>query len=673
MRTLDLVIQNATGLHARPAKTFVKLAKGFKSSVKLTHGGKQVNGKSLIGVLKLGVKRDGEIKLIIDGSDEAEAAQALVDAINAGLGETIEKAHAPVKPVEAPPVVVETQLNGTQPSAENRLNGIPASNGIGIGPIWQLPTQEIQIVQSFLGIEQEKSALQSALSTAREQLIALRQQTAEQISEEEAAIFDAHLELIADPDLLDGVQELISAENSAAHAWQQTININAEALAALSDPLLAARAADMRDVGQRVLSILTGHDGALEMPTQPFVLFANDLSPSLTASLDKQLVLAVCTAAGGANAHAAILARALRLPAVVGVGQSLLDIPSGTHVIVDGRSGEINLAPTEAEIQTAQAQREQILAAYENAMGAANEPAITTDGHRVEIVANVANAEEAENAYQSGAEGVGLLRSEFLFLDREHAPTVAEQTKAVGDIVAALRGQPVIVRTLDVGGDKPLPYINVPHEENPFLGERGIRLCLNRPNLFRDQLTAIVQAAQRGRALIMFPMVSDVRELHQARQHLNEVSAALGLPCPEVGIMIEVPSAALMADQFAPYVDFFSIGTNDLTQYTMAVDRMHPSLNHLSDGLHPAVLRLIAKTVDAAHAAGKWVGVCGELGADPQAAPILIGLGVDELSVTVPAVPTVKAQIRTLSLTNCKQLAQKALACATAAEVRSLV
>ena len=668
VKELDLVIHNATGLHARPAKTFVKLAKKFKSNVRIQYGSKQVNGKSLIGVLKLGVKRDGEIRLIVDGSDEIDAVNALVEAIKDGLGEgaahaesTIaQNGHAkPAKPVATT-------------SAENQLIGIPASNGIAIGNVWQLIEQKIEVSAQFTTVSAENSSLQNAISTAREQIVALRRQTAQQINATEAAIFDAHLELLDDADLFASVQERISAEQSAAHAWQTAIEENATELAALPDPLLAARAADMRDIGQRVLGILTGQTTAVTMPSEPFVLISNDLSPSLTASLDKRLVLAICTAVGGANAHAAILARALGLPAVVGVGHGLLDTANGTTVLVDGATGKITLSPNSAEIDHARKQQQAAQSAYKQAVSQAGEPAKTLDGQHIEIVANASSVDESETAYKLGAEGIGLLRSEFLFLERDTAPAVALQAQMIGDIIAAQHGQPVIVRTLDVGGDKPLPYINVPHEENPFLGERGIRLCLNRPKLFCDQLTAIVQAAQRGKARIMFPMVSNLSELLEARQHIDAVCADLNLPAPEIGIMIEVPSAALMADAFAPHVDFFSIGTNDLTQYTLAVDRMHPSLNHLADGLNPAVLRLIAQTVNAAHAAGKWVGICGELGADPQAIPILIGLGVDELSVNVPAIPTVKAQIRTLSFDAAKQLAQRALACTTAQAVRAL-
>jgi phosphocarrier protein FPr len=297
---------------------------------------------------------------------------------------------------------------------------------------------------------------------------------------------------------------------------------------------------------------------------------------------------------------------------------------------------------------------------------------VTRDGHRVEVVANVGGLEDARDAMANGAEGVGLLRTEFLFLNRSEPPTVEEQGEVYRDIIRTMDGQLVVVRTLDIGGDKPLPYVQVPPEENPFLGERGIRLALNRPEILRGQLEAILRAAGDGQVGIMFPMVADLAEWRRAGALAREVAAELDAPAVQLGIMVEVPSAALMADAFAPEVDFFSIGTNDLTQYTLAMDRMHPVMAKQSDGLHPAVLRLIARTVEAAHEHDKWVGICGELGSDPVAVPILVGLGVDELSVSVPAVPTVKAKIRELELSHARELAQRALACKTAAEVRQL-
>ena len=360
------------------------------------------------------------------------------------------------------------------------------------------------------------------------------------------------------------------------------------------------------------------------------------------------------------------------MPAIVSAGEAVLAIDNLTTVILNGTNGTLTLNPDAAEIGRAQAQQQQWQSTMSAAQQNASEPAITQDGHRVEIVANIGGVADAEKAVVSGAEGVGLLRTEFLFLERTEAPSEREQFEVYRDIIQAMKGQPVIIRTLDIGGDKPLPYIEVGPEENPFLGERGIRLCLNRPELLRQQLRAILRAAEFGPLRIMFPMVADLSEWREARAMVANVQAELGAPTVEVGIMIEVPSAALVADAFAKEVDFFSVGTNDLTQYTLAMDRMHPSLAGKSDGLHPAVLRLISQTIEAAHAAGKWVGVCGELGADPQAVPILMGLGVAELSVSVPAIAPVKAQIRTLDLAEAKLLAKKALLCGTAAEVRNI-
>jgi phosphocarrier protein FPr len=357
----------------------------------------------------------------------------------------------------------------------------------------------------------------------------------------------------------------------------------------------------------------------------------------------------------------------------VGAGSGLLALKNGVQAILNGDTGTLTLDPEPEALTAARNLREEHQIRRGRELKSAKEPAITQDGHPVEVVANIGSVADARQALGFGAEGVGLLRSEFLFLDRADAPSETEQFKVYRDIAVALEGQPVIIRTLDVGGDKPLPYIPMPAEENPFLGVRGIRLCLARPELLRTQLRAILRAAEFGRLRIMFPMVANLTEFSAARQIVEEVRAELKGPEVELGIMIEIPAAAMMADIFAKEVDFFSIGTNDLTQYTLAMDRGHPQLSAQADGLHPAVLRLIDKTVRASHAAGKWTGICGELGADAQAVPILVGLGVDELSVSVPSIPAVKAQIRSLSFSTAQHLAAGALECASATEVRRLV
>ena len=686
MKQLDIVIQNPTGLHARPAKVFVNAAKQFKSDIRVQHGQKKANAKSLISMLTLGVERDCGILIIVDGTDEDEALAALEAIIANGLGEAdqieADKATAQPGSHSATTVSVDfaslstvsvstTEVESTP--AGNTINGVAAAPGIAVGPIYQLRRAEVEVQATFAGASEEENRLQDAIEQARGQLVRLHKQMQQQNAGGEAAIFDVHLEILDDPDLLDTVLKKIQQQQSAAQAWQTTIEMRAAAIAGINDPLLAARAADIHDVGYRVLRLLVGTDDqGLRLPDHPVIVVAHDLSPSDTASLPRDRVLGFCTAVGGPTAHSAIIARALSLPAVVSAGPGVLALANGATAILNGGTGTLTIAPDKETLAQAQAAQQQWQEQRTAAERAAADPATTLDGHHVEVAANVGGVGDASQAVQAGAEAVGLLRTEFLFLGREEAPGEEEQFRVYRDIAQAMQDRPVIVRTLDIGGDKPLPYIEVPPENNPFLGERGIRLCLARPQLLRQQVRAILRAAEYGPLRIMFPMIADIRELRQARRIVEEVRAELGVPAIEVGIMVEVPSAALMADVLAPEVAFFSVGTNDLTQYTLAMDRQHPSLASQSDGLHPAVLRLIAGTVVAAHQHGKWVGICGELGADPQAVPILVGLGVDELSVSVPAIPTVKAQIRALTFSEAQTLAQKALACATATEVRAL-
>jgi phosphocarrier protein FPr len=687
MKQRDLVIRNKTGLHARPARVFVDIAKQFQSTIRVGHGEKLVNAKSLISVLTLGVTSGQRISIDVDGADEAAAIAALEAAVWSGLGEE------PVEEIgdrrqatgdrrqETGEAVGLAVAGLSSPSLGSQVSGLPVSGliqgvagapGIAIGPIHQFRRAEIVVREGAGGVAEEQALLQAALDEARAQLVTLRERLLQQTDASQAAIFEVHREIMADPDLLDLVRTRIAEHQGAAAAWQAVINERAAELAGLRDPLLAERAVDLRDVGERVLRLLVDTTAqAPALPAEPFILVANDLTPSETAALDASLVLGFCTAVGGPNAHTAILARALGLPAVVSAGPQVLDLPSQTHVILDGQAGSLTIAPDTETIARSRAAHQQFQARRAAAEQSAAAPALTLDGHRVEIVANIGGVADARRAAATGAEGVGLLRTEFLFLDRSDPPTEDEQFVVYRDIVQALEGRPVIVRTLDIGGDKPLPYLDLPAEENPFLGQRGIRLCLAHPELLRQQLRAVLRAASSGPLRIMFPMIADIAEIRAARAMVEQIRAELNAPPVEVGIMVEVPSAALMADLLAHEVDFFSIGTNDLTQYTLAMDRTHPGLAAQADGLHPAVLRLIERTAQGAHAAGKWLGVCGELGSDPQAVPILVGLGVDELSVSVPAIPTVKAQIRALTLAACQALARRALGCASASEVRA--
>jgi len=677
MKQLDVIIQNPTGLHARPAKTFVNIAKQFKADIRVQHGEKKANAKSLISMLTLGAERGSQIRILVDGEDEEAALAEIEAAIASGLGEgelIEESAPKPAAEVPLPASQPPVQSVASVPQA-NLVKGIPAAPGIAIGSTFQLKRSEILVLEKDCdNPEKEEQRLKEAIEKARGQLTLLHKQLLTSNAASEAAIFEVHLELLDDTELLEMVLAKIQKKQSAAQAWQTTIELRAEAIAALKDPLLSARAADLHDVGYRVLRNLMGIDEqGYVLPDHPVIVIARDLSPSDTASLDRKRVLGFCTAAGGPTSHTAIIARALSLPAMVSAGAGVLELANGTSVILNGVDGTLAIDPSPETIQQAQEVGERWQSLRNEAERKAGEPALTQDGHRVEVVANIGGLEDARKAVKMGAEGVGLLRTEFLFLDRVDAPSEREQFEVYRDIAQAMQGLPVIVRTMDIGGDKPLPYVEMPHEDNPFLGERGIRLCLARPELFREQLRGILRAASYGALRIMFPMVADLSEWQAARALVEEIRAELNAPKVEMGIMIEVPSAALMADVFAREVDFFSIGTNDLTQYTLAMDRMHPSLAGKSDGLHPAVLRLIAATVEAAHKAGKWVGICGELGADPQAVPVLVGLGVDELSVSVPAIPTVKAQVRTLNLTASQTLAKLVLGCATAPEVREMV
>ena len=460
---------------------------------------------------------------------------------------------------------------------------------------------------------------------------------------------------------------------SAEYGWQKAFTTYADQLAGLQNEVLAGRANDLRDVGKRVLRILTGKETEeLQLPDQA-ILIAEELTPSFTASIDTSKVRGFCTTTGGATSHVAILARALDIAAVAGIEARVLDIKDGASLILDGSKGTLRINPSPELVQQTIVRQAALKEQREKDLATCHEPAVTTDGKRLEVVANIGGVDEAIESVKLGGEGVGLLRSEFLFLDRMTAPTEEEQFEVYRDALLALEGRPLIVRTLDVGGDKPLPYLALPKEENPFLGQRGIRIGLERPEIFRVQARAVLRAGSHGTIRIMFPMIATIGEIRDAKTMLEEERVRLDVDPIEIGIMVEIPSTAVMAEQFAREVDFFSVGTNDLTQYTLAMDRGHPKLASKMDGLNPAVLRLIKQAADGAHSQEKWLGVCGGMASDTQAVPILIGLGVDELSVSVPALPTIKAEVRKWSKADCQLLAEQALDAISGAQVRELV
>ena len=661
---VDLTINNPTGLHARPATVFASLAKEFVSEVRVRHNGQVVNGKSLASLLRLGIESGGAIRVMAQGQDEAAALQALQAAIESGLGEEEE---APAAEAMLPAYEWEAEPGQTV------VPGVPASPGLAIGPLRYFKRSKFVVEATAKDIEVEQAHLKEAIAAARTQLDGLYQEVKERSGAGQASIFLAHAEFLDDPELVQAVAARIETGASAGWAWQQTIEERVAELRQVDDPLIAGRAVDLSDVGSRVLSFLAHRieEGPI-MPTAPVILLAEDLTPSDTAGLDPAFILGFCTAGGGPTSHSAIIARALGIPAIVGAGPALLNQPEGDVAILDGNRGNLYVGPSPTTLAAAREARQAMEGLREAEKLRAYEPALMTDGHRVEVVANIGKVEEAAQAVNAGGEGVGLLRTEFLFLERTSPPTEEEQFDAYRAMVQALNGLPLIIRTLDIGGDKAAPYLDMPAEDNPFLGVRGIRLCLVKPELFRAQLRAIYRASEFGPVRIMFPMISTLEDLEAAKAVAAEVRWEVGAKAVDIGIMIEVPSAVMMADELAQQVDFFSIGTNDLTQYTLAMDRGHPVLAKQADGLHPAVLRMVNRTVQAATAAGKWVGVCGGIAGDPKGAAILTGLGVAELSVAIPSIAAIKAQLRRLSFEKTKSLARQALACQTAAEVRAL-
>ncbi len=670
--TLRLDIRNPLGLHARPAARFVQTAAGFDANVQvmnLTSGRGPASGRSLNGLATLGIRQGHEILVSAHGAQAAAALDAL-----AGLaGRDFDEEAAP----PAPPTPVRSAVSA--PDAGNALTGLPGAPGIVSGPARHFHLVDPEIPTGSSGDpEAEWEALKGALEHVRAEIRAARDSVAAQAGEYSAAIFDAHLLFLDDEALLEPARRAIfEAGRNAAEAWHDAAEAVAADYRGLDDEYLQARAEDLTGVARQVVAALTGNTAAATL-TAPGIVVAADLTPADTASLDRELAVGIATAAGSPTSHSAILARSLGIPAAVGLGEGLLSVPEGTELLMDGDAGIVHVEPVEelaAEYKERAAAREQSARA---ARAAAAESAVTRDGRRIEVVANIGSPDDVPTAVENGAEGVGLLRTEFLFLERESMPSEDEQVRAYKSIAKALAGRPLILRTLDVGADKPLPYLPLTAEANPFLGVRGIRLALERPELLETQLRAVLRTAVEYPLKVMFPMVAALDEYRQAKAVLAKVRVELeqaGAPTPEeleVGVMIEVPAAALAAEQFAPEVDFFSLGTNDLTQYTMAAERGNPSVAGLADGLHPSVLRLIRIVAEAADEHGKWAGVCGELASDPVAVPVLVGLGIAELSANAPAIPAVKQAVRDVDAEASRDLADRAMELSSAAEVREL-
>ena len=637
------------GLHVRPAALIAAALRPFASDVKVTYRGRFANARSTVGLMSLGVRCGDTVEVSAVGTDGARALEALESV----LVPPAEAAAAARPPAKA--------------KGRRRLEGAVASRGLAVGRTVKWSRTEIPVAERGEGEAGETAALERAIEALRVHLESAR--SAERGDSQ--ALLAAHAELVVDPDLRQRAGEWLKRGKSAAFAWRQATRGVASALVALEDLRMRERAADLRDLENQVLRILAGKPPS---STREFaagsILLADDVLPSQVIALDTTRVIGICTSRGGPTSHVALLATARGLPMLVAAGAGVLDVADGTNAILDAEHGVLDVDPPPKDLEDARGAIESREAERTADLAAASAEAITRDGVRVTVHANLGSIADAQLAVQRGAEGCGLLRTEFLYLERREAPSEDEQADEYQRIAAALDGRPLSVRTMDIGGDKPIPYLPLPREENPALGMRGLRASLWRPELLREQVRAILRVKPAGQCRILLPMVTDVAEIDAVRAIVNECAAVLTVAAPAVGMMIETPASALIAEKLADRVDFFSIGTNDLSQYTLAIDRGHPELARRLDALHPAVLRLIALVTDAGHAHGKSVSVCGALGSDVEALPLLLGLGIHELSVAPGSVPRVKAALRRLDARRCVRIARDALELASAAEVR---
>ncbi|EJL9347145.1 phosphoenolpyruvate--protein phosphotransferase [Staphylococcus pseudintermedius] len=564
----------------------------------------------------------------------------------------------------------------------NIIKGIAASDGVAIAKAYLLVEPDLSFSNEKTDQpEAEVQKFNEALNNSKIELTKIRNHAEEQLGADKAAIFDAHLLVLDDPELIQPIEEKIKNESaSAPQALTEVTQNFITIFESMDNEYMKERAADIRDVAKRVLAHILG----VELPNpsiidESVIIVAHDLTPSDTAQLNKQYVQGFVTNIGGRTSHSAIMSRSLEIPAVVGTKSISESVQQGDMVIVDGLTGDVIVNPSDDEIKAYQHKRESFFADREALKQLRDEPSKTLDGHEVELAANIGTPNDLEGVHNNGAEGIGLYRTEFLYMGRDNMPTEDEQFEAYKKVLESMKGKRVVVRTLDIGGDKELPYLNLPEEMNPFLGYRAIRLCLDQPEIFRPQLRAQLRASAYGKLNIMFPMVATIQEFRDAKALLLEEKENLKQEGVEVsddielGIMVEIPATAALADVFAKEVDFFSIGTNDLIQYTMAADRMSERVSYLYQPYNPSILRLIKQVIDASHQEGKWTGMCGEMAGDETAIPLLIGLGLDEFSMSATSILKARRQIKDLSRTEMVQLADRALNCATVDEVVDLV
>jgi len=652
------------GIHARPAALIAHKLRELDADVRVTAHGRQASAKSVVSLMALGARMDDEIALEATGRD----ARAAVDALETLLG------HADAGPradTDKPGRARATQNDvALRPPPGARLPGVIAARGIAAGIAATITRREHVVTEAGAGVALETAELARGRATVRESLA----MQAGDATGPRAEIIAAHLELLDDPALAAEAAKLILRGKSAGYAWHSVIRASADALRDLGDARLAERADDLLDLESQVLAALAGETRSPDqrLPERAIVL-ADVLLPSQLVALDSGRLAGICTARGGPTSHVAIIAAAMGKPMLVSVGASVQGIEAGTPLLLDAERGALHVDPSDFELAAAEHALRQRSERDAVERAAARADCKMADGTRIMVFANIGSAAEARDAVALGAEGCGLLRTEFLFLERRSAPDAALQAEEYQRVVEAFGDRPVVIRTLDVGDDKAIPFLPLPHENNPALGLRGVRAGFWRPELLRTQLEAVLSVRPLVQCRLMLPMVHEPAEILRVRALLEEIAGRLGIDDrPALGVMVETPSAAVIADRICEAADFVSIGTNDLTQYTLAMDRTHPDLAAQLDGLHPAVLRLIAGTAAAAVARGRPVAVCGSLASDPVAVPLLLGLGVQELSIVPGAIPHIKALVRNCTLTQCRELAGRALALSSAAAVRDL-
>jgi multiphosphoryl transfer protein len=659
--TLNIPLRH--GLHARPAALLAQRAKTFDATVTLTAHGRSANARSVVSIMALGARHGDAVVILASGTDAEGAIAAIraaIDEANASEGASHHEA-----PQIAPPLLAQAAMRAGD------LNGIAAVGGLAVGRATRLERREIEVIETGSGLKQEQEALHVALKDVRRRL----QRLAATGENTRRAIIQAHLEFLDDPALNDAANAVIATGKSAGFAWRSAIRGSIAALQALTDARLKERVDDLLDVEAHVLLALAGEARPMNLPLpEQAILVAEDLLPSELSALDRRRLIGICLGGGGATSHVAILAAAMEIPMLVGVGACIREIPDNATVILDADRGLLHYQPTGKEIDSARAASQARAAKMAALRSAAQTPCRSADGVRVELFANVGNIADAGMAVANGAEGCGLLRTEFLFIDRQTAPGEDEQLAAYQGIADALGDRPLILRLMDVGGDKPLQYLPLPFEENPALGLRGVRTALKRPDLLRTQIRAALRVTPRGKLRLLIPMVTDAGEIRAVREVVEATAREFCFSAAiEIGAMIETPAAALTAASLLREVDFLSVGSNDLTQYTLAMDRGHAELARRTDALHPAVLKLVAAAASSAAAAGKLVAVCGGVAADRLAAPILLGLGVRELSVVPSAVPDLKELIRNVRITDCRELATRCLELDSPRDVREFV